>query len=73
MHRYTPRLFASLLAALLPLTGLIAQAEGESPYSSSTVDAPAGDFFATNGLVIVCAVIFFGLLIFVFLRGRRRA
>ena len=73
MYQFTHRPLALLLAALLPLAGLLAQAEGESPYSSSTVDAPAGDFFATNGLVIVCAVIFFGLLIFVFLRGRRRA
>ena len=67
------RFLTTSLTLLLPLTALLAQAEGESPYSSSTVDSPPGDFFATNGVVIVCALIFFGLLIFLFLRGRRRA
>ena len=64
------------LAALLMLSGskLIAQAEGESPYSSSTVDAPPGEsFFNTYGVVIVCGVIFVAILAFVLLRGRTRA
>lgn len=69
----TRTLLAFATAAFVPLTALLAQAEGESPYSSSTVDSPAGDSFATNGVVIVCALIFFGLLIFLFLRGRKRA
>ena len=69
----TRSLLAFAAAAFLPLTALLAQAEGESPYSSSTVDSPPGDFFATNGVVIVCALIFFGLMIFLLLRGRKRA
>jgi len=67
------RILTTSLTLLLPLATLLAQAEGESPYSSSTVDTPPGNFFATNGVVIVCALIFFGLLIFLLLRGRRRA
>ncbi len=64
----------SLLAFLIfSAATLLAQPEDESPYSSSTVDQPAGDWFATNGFVIICAVIFLGLMVFLFLRGRKRA
>ena len=64
----------SLLALLLvSTTTLLAQPEDESPYSSSTVDQPAGDWFATNGFVIICAVIFLALMVFLFFRGRKRA
>lgn len=52
---------------------LLGQAEGESPYSSSTVDAPPGEnFFNTYGVVIVCGVIFVGLILFIAFRGRTR-
>ena len=67
------RTIASLSLLLCSTVTLLAQAEDESPYSSSTVDTPSGDFFATNGVVIVCALIFFGLMIFLLLRGRKRA
>ncbi len=63
------------IAFALLLTGMqvLAQAEGESPYSSSTVDAPPGEsFFNTYGVVIVCGVIFLAILGFVLLRGRTR-
>ena len=65
----------SLTAALLvSSSALLAQAEGESPYSSSTVDAPPGEsFFNTYGVAIVCGVIFVALLAFVLLRGRTRS
>lgn len=73
MHN-SSRIFSLLAMLFLPAATLLAQAEGESPYSSSTVDAPPGDnFFNTYGVVIVCVVIFLGLLLFVFLRGRNRA
>ncbi len=64
------------LLGLLLVTGnqLLAQAEGESPYSSSTVDAPpGGGFFNTYGVAIVCGIIFVGLLAFVLMRGRTRS
>ncbi|MCP9235622.1 hypothetical protein [Lewinella sp. JB7] len=74
MARTTQRLFNLLATFLVPVSGLLAQAEGESPYSSSTVDTPAGDsFFADNGLVIIAALIFLLLIVFVVLKGRRRA
>ena len=69
MSRTLPLLASLILSA----TTLLAQPEDESPYSSSTVDQPAGDWFATNGFVIVCVVIFLTLAIFLFLRGRKRA
>ncbi|PPK85960.1 hypothetical protein CLV84_2873 [Neolewinella xylanilytica] len=68
------RIFLFAFTLLLSGKQLLAQAEGESPYSSSTVDAPpGGSFFNTYGVVIVCGVIFIGLLLFVFLRGRTRS
>lgn len=62
-----------LLALLLTALPLLGQPEDESPYSSSNTDVPPGDFWATNGLVIFAAVVFFGLMIFLALRGRKRA
>ncbi|NJB84850.1 hypothetical protein GGR26_000595 [Lewinella marina] len=74
MQLYTSRFFLVLASLLLSATALLGQAEGESPYSSSTVDAPPGDnFFNTYGVVIVTGVIFFGLILFLAFRGRRRA
>ncbi|WP_420460770.1 hypothetical protein [Neolewinella sp.] len=67
------RILSILAFLIFSATALLAQPEDESPYSSSTVDRPAGDWFATNGFVIICAVIFFGLMVFLFLRGRKRA
>ena len=68
------RLFACLSALLLGSMTLLAQAEGESPYSSSTVDAPpGGNFFNTYGVAIICGIVFVGLLAFVLLRGRTRS
>ena len=68
------RVFSPIAVLMLYCGALIAQAEGESPYSSSTVDAPAGEsFFNTYGVAVVCGVIFVGLLAFVFLRGRNRS
>ncbi|CAH0999833.1 hypothetical protein LEM8419_01120 [Neolewinella maritima] len=67
------RIYSSLALVMLSASSLLAQASDESPYSSSTLEDPPGDFWATNGVVIFCAVIFFGLLIFVLLRGRKRA
>ena len=66
---------ASLSALILLSTAnLLAQAEDESPYSSSTVDTPPGDsYFADNGLVIVLAAVFVAIIIFLVLKGRRRA
>lgn len=69
----TNRLLAVVFSFLATTVGLLAQAEGESPYSSSTVDTPAENSFSTNGFVIVAVLVFLGLLLFVFLRGRRRA
>lgn len=66
------RIPAPIFLLLITTAGILAQAEGESPYSSSTVDTPAGDSFATNGVVIVAVLVFFALLIYFFLRGRRR-
>ena len=66
--------FYSLLAVLLlGAAPLLAQPEGESPYSAANEDRAPGDWWSTNGLVIVCAVIFFGLILFLVFRGRRRA
>ncbi|THH41948.1 hypothetical protein [Neolewinella litorea] len=73
MHLNFQRLFFLLFSAMLTTATLLAQPEGESPYSSSNVDAPPGDnFFNTYGLVIICGVIFFGLILFLVFRGRRR-
>ncbi|MBB4078396.1 hypothetical protein GGR28_001009 [Lewinella aquimaris] len=70
----TNRIYSILATIIASASGLLAQAEGESPYSSSTVDTPTGgSFFADNGLVIVAALIFFLLILFVVLKGRRRA
>ena len=68
------RLSASLFLLLFSGMTLLAQAEGESPYSSSTVDAPpGGNFFNTYGIALICGIIFVGLLAFVLLRGRTRS
>ena len=68
-----------LLSLLSTINVLLAQAtggggaEGESPYSSSTVESPPNeDFFSSYGLVIVCLVVFVGLIVFISLRGRTR-
>ena len=66
-----------LIPVALFLTGslsLLAQAGGESPYSSSTVDAPAGEsFFESYGVALICVIVFVALLGFVVLRGRSRS
>ena len=67
------RIYSFLALLLITISPLLAQPEDESPYSAANTDQPPGDWFATNGLVIVCAVIFFGLILFVVLRGRKRA
>ena len=71
-----PRSFDKFLMALLgllltPLLAL-AQAEGESPYSSSTVDNASEGALSTNGPLIVVALIVGALLVFFVLRGRSR-
>ncbi len=49
-------------------------AEGESPYSSSTVEGTPGEgFFSSYGLVIGCLIVFVGLILFISLRGRTRS
>ena len=79
MRPYYLRTLFFLTTACLTAQGLLAQAsggsgaEGESPYSSSTTDNPeGGSWMADNGLIIICLVIFVGLVLFVSLRGRTR-
>lgn len=68
------RILTVFSAVILSSYRLLAQAEGESPYSSSTVDEPpGGGFFNTYGLVVVCGIIFVVVIAFIFFRGRNRA
>jgi hypothetical protein len=75
MNTFYTRLYATALLALLTLRSALAQEpEGESPYSSSTVDTPEGSsFLEANGVIIILAVVFLLLFVFLFVRGRRRA
>ncbi len=68
-----PRVYAILALLLAGAVELQAQAQNESPYSSSTVDTPPGEnFMADNGLILVCLAIFVAVAIFLVLKGRRR-
>ncbi len=73
MTQLTQRIIPILAFLLLGSAQLLAQAENPSPYSSSTVDTPPGDsYFATNGVIIVLALVFVALFIFLLLKGRRK-
>jgi hypothetical protein len=73
MHPIVSRTYLILTLMAAGSLSVLAQAEGESPYSSSTVDTPPGSSFLDDNLTfIILAVIFLLLFVFLFVKGRRR-
>jgi hypothetical protein len=74
--RITPaRIYTTASLTLLTVYSLMGQQpEGESPYSSSTIDTHDGpNLVEDNIFLIILVVVFLAIFIYLFAKGRRRA